>query len=100
MIIEPDPVCGSGGSSVWRYMAALPHLSLIECKLNLVLSLGGKTETEGEVEGRGGGDGQQSIWKQYLQNKNHIRRAPRSSLARRGQHAAGYNQRLIAALKK
>lgn len=51
MIIEPDPVCGSGGSSVWRYMVALPHL--IECKLNLVLSLGGKTEAEGE-EGREG----------------------------------------------
>lgn len=51
--MEPDAVCGSGGSSVWRYMAALPHLSLIECKLNLVLSLGGKTETEG------GGDGEE-----------------------------------------
>lgn len=64
MIIEPDPVCGSGGSSVWRYMAALPHLSLIECKLNLVLSLGGKTEGGG-----GGEDRRQSIWKQYLQKK-------------------------------
>lgn len=62
MIIEPDPVCGSGGSSVWPYMAAVPHLSLIECKLNLVLSLGGKTDM-------GGGGGRQSIWKQYLQKK-------------------------------
>lgn len=51
MIMEPDPVCGSGGSSVWQYMAALPHLSLIECKLNLVISLGGKTETKVVVAG-------------------------------------------------
>lgn len=75
--MEPDAVCGSGGSSVWRYMAALPHLSLIECKLNLVLSLGGKTETEG---GEGRRRRRTTIYLEAISAKeNHIRRAFRWS---------------------
>lgn len=85
--MEPDAVCGSGGSSVWRYMAALPHLSLIECKLNLVLSLGGKTETEGERRRRRRWT---TIYLEAISAKeNHIRRAFRLSPPPEGRAPGG-----------